>query len=155
MPPNPSLLADPLHNLHGNPARKAVIPISQMSKLGKHLASPEVSVILGTLLQQFCPGPVGEDSAGGGALVPGTDIPQTLGREEGASSLGWTPGLTASAVRAEHPSLWPCVSSDVTWSFFLLFIPCTSQLGLAASLRCPHMARCAAGGHLHSPGGCP
>lgn len=98
MPPNPSLLADPLHNLHGNPAKKAVIPISQMSKLRKHLASlvsPEVSVILGTLLQPFCPGPVGEDAAGCGALVPGTNIPQTLGREEGASSLGWTPGLTA------------------------------------------------------------
>lgn len=34
--PSLSLLTGPLCNLHGHPARKAVIPISQVSKLRKH-----------------------------------------------------------------------------------------------------------------------
>ena len=53
--------------------------------------SAEDSVIWETLLQHFCPCAFREDAAVSGTLVPGTNIPQTLGREEGVSSLEWTP----------------------------------------------------------------
>lgn len=71
--------------------------------------SAEDSVIWETLLQHFCPWAFREDAAVGGTLVPGTNIPQTLGREEGVSSLERTPALTASVILAERTGLWACV----------------------------------------------
>ena len=151
------MLTGPLCNLHGHPARKAVIPISQVSKPRKHLAKSLCGGLchLGDFTAAFL-----SLRLQGGCCSEWNPCPRDkhstdTGQRRGGFLPGMDSALTASVVLAERTSLWACVSSVVTWSFAPLFIPRTFQLGLVAPLSYPYMAGCAAGGQPAQPQGVP